>query len=235
MIARLTRSVVTACVLLAGLPCAPSAETPARVERVIVVFKTHFDIGYTKLAREVLEQYRTTMIEKALDVCDAARQLPPQQRFVWTLPGWPMEQILRGARPETQARLRGAVADGRLVWHALPGSTHTESMDLEDLVRGLKFSTELSRQFNKPLARDAKMTDVPSPRLGTAHPAGARGRGVSARRLQFVQCLARLAQAVLVGGTRWAPGCSPITRPRGYGSGLKRRPMAVQDLARHAP
>lgn len=161
MLARRIACLVAASSVFLGQPPVSAVETP-KVERVILVFKTHFDIGYTKLAREVLEQYRTTMIERALDVCDAARELPPQQRFVWTLPGWPMEQILSGARPETQARLRAAIGDGRMVWHALPGSTHTESMDLEDLVRGLRFSTELSATFKKPLARDAKMTDVPS-------------------------------------------------------------------------
>lgn len=140
----------------------PLAGSAPKVRRVIVVFKTHFDIGYTELARDVVERYRTTMIEKALDVCEAARKLPPEQRFVWTLPGWPMQKILVPPRPETASRLERAIGDGQLVWHALPGSTHTESLELEDLVRGLRFSTNLSLRFGKPLARDAKMTDVPS-------------------------------------------------------------------------
>ena len=55
-----------------------------------------------------------------------------------------------------------AIRDGRLVWHALPGSLHTESLDLEDLVRGMGFSSDLSRQTGTPLPLDAKMTDVAS-------------------------------------------------------------------------
>ena len=54
------------------------------------------------------------------------------------------------------------IRDGRLVWHALPASLHTESLDLEDLVRGMVFSSRLSRQFGRRLPRDAKMTDVPA-------------------------------------------------------------------------
>ena len=133
------------------------------LEQVVVVFKTHFDIGYTGLASEVVERYRTSMIDKALDVCDASRNLPPENQFVWTIPGWPMAQILwPGQTPERRERIERAIRDGRLVWHALPATTHTESLDLEDFVRGMRFSSELSRRFGTPLARDAKMTDVPS-------------------------------------------------------------------------
>ncbi len=44
----------------------PRAAKPT-VEQVIVVFKTHFDIGYTELADQVVTRYRTSMIDKALD------------------------------------------------------------------------------------------------------------------------------------------------------------------------
>ncbi len=144
----------------------PPGKEPAGnsgLEQAVVVFKTHFDIGYTGLASEVVERYRTSMIDKALDVCDASRDLPPEHRFVWTVPGWPMAQILwPGQTPERRKRIEQAIREGRLVWHALPVTTHTESLDLEDFVRGMGFSSQLSRHFGKPLARDAKMTDVPS-------------------------------------------------------------------------
>jgi len=134
-----------------------------KVKQVIVVFKTHFDIGYTDLARNIVTKYRTEMIDKALEVCDRSESLPPEQRFVWTLSGWPMTQILwKGQTPERRARVENAVREGRLVWHALPYTLETEGSDLEDIVRGLRFSSDLSREFGMPLPRDAKMTDVPS-------------------------------------------------------------------------
>jgi hypothetical protein len=40
-----------------------------------------------------------------------------------------------------RARVEKAVRDGRLVWHALAGTTHTESMGMEDIVRSLEFSS----------------------------------------------------------------------------------------------
>lgn len=156
---------LSASVFLLGPSCSAGeskAASPAGVEQVVVVFKTHFDIGYTQLAREVVERYRTSMIDKALDVCDHTATLPPEHRFVWTIPGWPMQQILwPGQTPERRARIEKAIREGRLVWHALAGTTHTESMGLEDLVRSLGFSSRLARQFGQPLPRDAKMTDVP--------------------------------------------------------------------------
>ena len=135
------------------------------VREVIVVFKTHFDIGYTDLARTIVQRYRTTMIDQALDVVDRNRVLPPDRRFVWTLPGWPMAQIAGdwpGQTPGRKARVEAAFKDGRFVVHALPFTLHTELFEPEDLVRGLLFSSRLSRAAGLPLPREAKMTDVPS-------------------------------------------------------------------------
>lgn len=140
-----------------------SAKGPKKLKKVVVCFKTHFDIGYTDLASKVIESYRTTMIDQALEVYEASKALPPEHRFVWTLAGWPMTQVLwPGQTPERRARVEEAIRRGRLVWHALPGTTHTASLELEDFVRGMGFSSALSRRFDQPLPHDAKMTDVPS-------------------------------------------------------------------------
>jgi hypothetical protein len=40
-----------------------STTAGAAVQEVVVVFKTHFDIGYTDLARNVVAKYRTSMID----------------------------------------------------------------------------------------------------------------------------------------------------------------------------
>ena len=125
--------------LLAWPAWAARAEEP-RVEEVIIVFKTHFDIGYTDMAAAVVERYRTSMIDQALEVVERNRDLPPEQQFVWTIPGWPMHKILEdwpGQSAERQKRILAAFKDGRFVVHALPFSTHTELLELEDLVRGL--------------------------------------------------------------------------------------------------
>jgi alpha-mannosidase len=158
-IARVAISLVLAATDSAAQTQAPVA---SRLKEIIVVYKTHFDIGYTALTREVVERYRTSMIDKALDLADESRGLPPEQRFAWTIPGWPLTQILwDGQTPERRKRVLEALRTGQFVNHALPFTTHTESLDIEDLVRGMGFSSRLARGLSLELPRDAKMTDVP--------------------------------------------------------------------------
>jgi alpha-mannosidase len=140
----------------------PACAANPRVKEVVVVFKTHFDIGYTALVTNVLTRYRTTFVDGAMKLIDDSRNLPPDGQFVWTVPGWPLEQMLwPGQTPERREEILHALKDGRLAMHALPFNTQTETLDLEDLVRGMTFSADLARKNNLPLPRAAKMTDVP--------------------------------------------------------------------------
>ena len=136
----------------------------SKTKQVIIAFKTHFDLGYTDMVGNIIQRYRTTMIDQALEVCDQNRDLPEEQQFVWTIPGWPMAKILEdwgGQRPQRQQRIVQACKEGRFVMHALPFTTHTELLELEDLVRGMSFTSGLARSMDLELPRDAKMTDVP--------------------------------------------------------------------------
>lgn len=149
--------------LLAFAATAP-AQTPGRIDQVVVVFKTHFDIGYTDMATSIVQRYRTSMIDAALGVVDQNESLPPSQKFVWTIPGWPMHKILEdwpGQTPERSRRVRQALERGRFVIHALPFTLHTELLEAEDLARSLGYSSSICRELGQPLPRDAKMTDVP--------------------------------------------------------------------------
>lgn len=88
----------------------PATAAGSGVTEVVVVFKTHFDIGFTDYAHAVVEKYRTSMIDQALEVCERNREQPPQRRFTWTVPGWPMTQILwSGQTPERRERITQAI------------------------------------------------------------------------------------------------------------------------------
>jgi hypothetical protein len=50
------------------------------------------------------------------------------------LEDWP------GQTPDRKQRILDAFKSGRFVVHALPFTTHTELLELEDLVHGLDFS-----------------------------------------------------------------------------------------------
>jgi alpha-mannosidase len=140
----------------------PAAAKNPHVTEIVVVFKTHFDIGYTDLAANVVKRYRTTFTDGALNLIDQSRGLPADQQFAWTVPGWPLEQMTgAGQSPDRRAKVLRALKEGRFAVHALPFSLQTESLDLEDLVRGMTFSADLARSVGIDIPRAAKMTDVP--------------------------------------------------------------------------
>lgn len=132
------------------------------VKEIIFVFKTHFDNGYTDMAESVINKYSTTMMEQALVTLEKSRTLPREKQFVWTMPSWPLTKILERCTPEMKPKIEAAVREGWFVYHGLPFTLETEAGDPEALVRALTFSADLSRKFNLPLPRDAKLTDVPS-------------------------------------------------------------------------
>ena len=122
--------------------------SPAQTTKITdawVFFKTHLDIGYTDRIEMVLKKYRVDMMDTALKVVERSRDLPPEQQFSWTLAVWPLMHVLGPLQDPTRKTLiEKAVREGSITFHALPFTTHTETQDLEDLVRGLGFSTKLA-------------------------------------------------------------------------------------------
>jgi len=51
------------------------------LEEVIVVFNTHFDIGYTDFAESVVRKYGSSLIEGALYNLEASMEIPQKERF----------------------------------------------------------------------------------------------------------------------------------------------------------
>ncbi|OQP63893.1 hypothetical protein A3860_23465 [Niastella vici] len=145
-------------------PPKENKNTNAKVTDIWVVFKTHFDLGYTDLPENVFKRYREEMMDNALKVIENNATLPPEKHFAWTVSGWPLQAQILGPQqtPERKARIEKAIRSGALAVHGLPFTTHTESLDYEDLVRGMGFSSTVARKYRLPLPISAKMTDVPS-------------------------------------------------------------------------
>ena len=61
------------------------------VTDIIIVFKMHFDIGYTNWAESVLQEYSNEMLEKTLRSIDETSSLPKAEQFKWTIPSWPLK------------------------------------------------------------------------------------------------------------------------------------------------
>lgn len=154
---------------LALLPCgvlaAGDPSKPSPVREVIVIIKTHFDIGYTHRVREIVHHYRTDMIDRAMDIMDQSKSLPPEQQFAWTGPGWVMSKVLEdwdGQTPARRQRLDDYVKAGKFRFHALPFTLESDICEPEEMTRGFIFASDLCRKYGMPLPRSGKMTDVPS-------------------------------------------------------------------------
>lgn len=135
--------------------------TESKVDEVIVVFKTHFDIGYTDWAANVSDKYANEMVEGALKIIDQSKELPEDEQFRWTVSGWPMKEMLTKSSPETRIKIEKAIKDGSFKIHAMPFTFETEACELESMVRSLSYSTDIHNQAGLPLPIDAKQTDVP--------------------------------------------------------------------------
>jgi len=135
------------------------------VKEIIVVFKTHFDIGYTHRVKDLVQYYRTDMIDRALRTMDSSKSMPPDQQFKWTAPAWVMSKVLEpwpGQTEERRKKLDDAFSNGRFITHAMPFTIETDVCEPEVLTRGLGFASKLSRQYHLPLPKSAKVTDMPS-------------------------------------------------------------------------
>lgn len=129
------------------------------IKRVIVVSKTHLDIGFTDYAANVLKKYTDDFIPKSVEL---AFQLNTQEckRFVWTTGAYLIRYALRNSTEENKERLREAIRLGYVRYHALPLTTHTELMSSTLFRYGLSISKELDAEFGLHTVA-SKMTDVP--------------------------------------------------------------------------
>lgn len=134
----------------------------SNVTDIVIVFKMHFDIGYTDWSEGILQKYTGSMLTETLKKIDASYTLPKEEQFVWTVPSLPLKYIIDNCPEIHKASLNKALRTGRITPHSLPVTYQTEGSDLETLVRGLVYSSEIRKNAGRELSRDAKLTDVPS-------------------------------------------------------------------------
>lgn len=126
------------------------------VNKIIVLFKTHLDLGFTDLAENVIRRYIEEYIPNALRVAKEMRG--ENERFIWTTGSWMIQKYLEVGKEKEL--MEDAIRHGEIRWHGLPFTTHTELMNQELFQYGLGISGKLDRFFGmKTIA--AKLTDVP--------------------------------------------------------------------------
>lgn len=145
------------------------------VKKIILVFKTHFDIGFTDLSAKVIDNYADSMLKEVIATCKATEAMG-KLKYVWTLPAWPLKIITERCGAELKKELDLLIERGQIAWHALPFTSHTDFCSAEEYMEGLRFGRELSYIYHKPYPISAKMTDVPG--HGLMLPAILSGAGI---------------------------------------------------------
>ena len=134
--------------------------TMPKISKILVLFKTHLDIGYTDYAGNVLEKYREQYIPGALRTAKELRESGGKERLLWTTGSFLIWDYLRTANKEQQEEMNEAVKAGDISWHGLACTTHTEIMDGPLFEYELSLSKDLDARFGEETI-GAKMTDVP--------------------------------------------------------------------------
>lgn len=139
------------------------------IRKVHVVYKTHLDVGFTDLAKNVIDKYISSFIPKAIELAEKVNKDGGNKKFVWTVGSWLIDEYFRRASVQEKNKLTEAIEKGNIVWHGLPFTTHSELMDRDLFEFGISISKALDTKFAKDTIA-AKMTDVPGHTRGIIEP-----------------------------------------------------------------
>lgn len=130
------------------------------IDDVLVVAKTHLDVGFTDLAATVLDAYLTRLVPGALATARRLREAGEGPRLCWTVGSWLVVEALERADGPGRRVIEEGIEAGDLAWHALPFTTHTALLDPSLARYGVSLSARLDERFGRRTVA-AKMTDVP--------------------------------------------------------------------------
>ena len=130
------------------------------IKEVLIVFKTHLDIGFTDYSENVINNYIENFIPNAIKTGYELKDT--KTPFIWTVGSW---LIWEGLKRDSDGKLAKAIEDGIIAWHSLAFTSHTELMSEKLFDYSLSLSDKLDERFGKKTI-GAKMTDVPGHTIG---------------------------------------------------------------------
>lgn len=130
------------------------------IGKIIVLFLTHLDIGFTDFSKNVIEKYNKQFIPNAIKVGEEISERNIPEGFVWSTGSWLPWQYLRQATPIERERMENAIKKGFLKWHGMPFTMHSELCDESLYNYGLSLFKELDEKFGTHTI-SGKFTDVP--------------------------------------------------------------------------
>jgi Domain of unknown function (DUF5054) len=155
--------------LLAQGPTTPDTS----IQRVLVIFKCHFDAGFIDTQANVVRRYFDEFFPKAIETA-ASLSHAGSPGYVWTTGSWLLYEYLEQASSEQRKKMEEAIQAGYIAWHALPFTWQTELMDPTLISGAIGISQSLDRRFGTKTT-GAKMTDVPGHTRGLISPLAANG------------------------------------------------------------
>lgn len=130
------------------------------MKKILVIFKTHLDVGFTDFACEVVKKYNENYIPRAIRVARELAERGCKEGFTWTTGSWLIYQYLEQANEVQRQEMEEAIRNKWIRWHAIPTTTNTEGMNADLFNYGLSLSAELDARYGVKTI-GAKMTDVP--------------------------------------------------------------------------
>src|ERR1700721_636242 len=99
-----------------GIGSSNAAQTQAQnselsVQRVLVMFKCHFDVGFVDTQAAIIRKYFEQYFPQAIRTARALRETG-EDRYVWTTGSWLLYEYLEQAGSEERKRMEQAIADG---------------------------------------------------------------------------------------------------------------------------
>src|ERR1700691_1228962 len=153
---------------------APESLVPdTAVQRVLVMFKCHLDVGFIDTQANVVRMYFERHFPQAMQTAAALRR-EGKDRYIWTTGSWLIYQYLEKAGKAQQRLMEQAILSGDVAWHALPFTWQTELLDPSLIAGAVGLSQSLDRRFQRTTT-GAKMTDVPGHTRGIIQPLAGQG------------------------------------------------------------
>jgi Domain of unknown function (DUF5054) len=143
------------------------------VKRVLVMFKCHFDAGFTDTQANVVKRYFDEYFPRAIQLALEQNSLR-RRSYCWTTGSWLLYEYLEQASTADRKRIEQAIERGDIAWHALPFSLQTEMLDQSMIEGSLVLSQSLDGRFGRTTT-GAKMTDVPGHTRGLVAPLSKHG------------------------------------------------------------
>lgn len=129
------------------------------MKKLLVLYKTHLDIGFTDFAKNIVELYLKEYIPNAINTAIALNE-GGEKKFVWQTGSWILNKYLKSVSGEELKRAEYAIENDFVSWHGLPFTAHTELFTSELLNYAIGISKGLDKKYSKRTIA-VKATDVP--------------------------------------------------------------------------